>query len=223
MDSFVREPKVIFECRNPEHETIESVTLSYGVMRFCADESCRLVIKSKRRKRRFKFCTYCQKYGHTHWDCFAKRRAKKSYQRTYLQCRKCDQFGHAHHECPYYHEIMLFLAQLMMPTQSQPFFPQQSYESESSWRNTDSSWRKPCPPSNEKVKANPAPTTILKTDIAAKSPKKPFPSPILSSCNHCFQKFLSRNKLFMHLKSDCTLARDDPQTDSAIQTTDLPK
>ena len=125
MDSFVRQPKpkVIFECRNPEHETIESVTLSYGVMRFCADESCRLVIKSKRRKRRFKFCTYCQKYGHTHRDCFAKRRAKKSYQRTYLERRKCDQFGHAHHECPYYHEIMLFLTQLMMPTQSQPLLP----------------------------------------------------------------------------------------------------
>ena len=107
MDSFVRQPKpkVVFECRNPEHTAIHSVTVSYGVMRFCADESCRLVIKSKRRKRRFKFCTFCQKYGHTHRDCFAKRRASKTYKRTYLQCRKCDKFGHKHYEGPHHHQI----------------------------------------------------------------------------------------------------------------------
>ena len=40
---------------------------------------------------------------------------------------------------------------------------------------------------------------------------------------HWFKDFPSRNKLFKHLRSDCILARDDPNIDSAIKLTVLPK
>ena len=139
MDSFFKKPKVIFECRNPSHVAYRSVTLSYGVLKFCSDESCRMKFKEKRR-RRFVFCTFCQKYGHTHRNCFAKRCATQNYKRATLQCRRCNQFGHAHYECPYHHQIMLFMTELLMPAQHHVCFGESWVDDKSSWRNSGESW-----------------------------------------------------------------------------------
>ena len=138
---------------------------------------------------------------------------------------------------------MLFMTELLMPAQHHVCFEESWVDGISSWRNPGeywvddkSSWRKLSPQSDKPVDL-PSRQTVLKrgdenpvekvspnsAPSQANSPTKPFPAPIPSTCNHCFQKFSSRNKLFQHLKSDCILAKDDPDVGSVIKSKALAK